>query len=228
MPSHETVAAFVLAALLVLIVGMGLEDGPSPDLTGIAEQFNGTVYKISEERIMVSSRVSGINHSMTLIAVPLNLTLNSENGTKLNMTSSSSFVRGKQQYVLEFGTNVTGTVSFEVPFQGQRFVSLMKESGPVKVILPRGYTTGDRLLGIPMPTPDLMAEVDNHTVLIWNAADRDRTIDITFYILRAPYILTSTFILLGVFGLFLAVDYYMFARRMREIRELAEKGELHR
>jgi hypothetical protein len=46
--------------------------------------------------------------------------------------------------------------------------------------------------------------------------------------LRAPYILTSTFILLGVFGLFLVVDYYMFARRMREIRELAEKGELHR
>jgi hypothetical protein len=187
-----------------------------------AGEFNGTVYQLSENQVAVTRAVHGTALNLTLPSKAENMALRDEKGEEVGFNASYQFWRGEYLYTLTFEGNVSGNLSYGMPYHGQEFLLLTKESGPVRIILPPGYTTGDRILGIARPTPDEVIE-DGSMALTWHNLTADQLIDVSYYRKEAPQSLKRILVILAAAALALALEYYLSIRKLRAVREETEK-----
>jgi len=187
-----------------------------------AGEFNGTVYQLSENQLAVTRAVQGMALNLSLPAKADDMALRDQKGEEVDFNASYIFWRGDYLYTLTFERNVSGNLSYVLPHHGQEFLLLTKENCPVRIILPPGYTTGDRILGIARPTPDEVIE-DSSMALTWHNLTTDQLIDVSYYRNEAPQSLKRILVILAAAALALALEYYLSIRKLRAVREEAEK-----
>ena len=186
-----------------------------------AAEFNGTTYRLSPTQVQVIQPINASSFNLTLHEKAGDLVFVGSDGLEVGVNSSYSYWGGEHKYKIDFGRNVTGDLVYNMPYQGQQFILPLKESGPVRVILPPGYTTGDRILGIARPQPDQVTADKNGTALTWT--NPGQIIEVGYYKEKAPETLKRIFALLVVMAAILLLEYYASIRRLRAISREAEK-----
>ncbi|MGB9902790.1 DUF5803 family protein [Methanothrix sp.] len=202
--SDRAVLFALAASLLILTSG-----SRSIDLN------NATVVDLAGGRAMIEQPVSGKTFNITAIARIENISLMSDSHA-VRCSVDESFWRGVYRYRIAAEEVVSGLLRYEVPMRGQQFVSPVILNGTVVVMIPEGYTTGARALGIPRPEPYEIIE-GNRTVVVWRL-ERDSIVEVGFYRNDAPQILGYFFVLLLAAGIFLAAGYYSSIRRLEAMR----------
>jgi len=186
-----------------------------------AGEFNGTIYRLSSTQVQVTQPVNASIYNLTLHEKAGDLVFIGSDGLETAVNSSYSYWTGEHKYKIDFGGNVTGDLVYTIPYQGQQFILPLKESHPVKVILPPGYTTGDHILGIARPQPDQIMADKNGTELTWN--NPGLIIDVGYYQENAPDTLKKIFALLAAMAVIVLLEYYASIKRLRAISKEAEK-----
>jgi hypothetical protein len=188
-----------------------------------AEEFNGTTYRLGLNEAKVTVPVNASKLNLTLSEKTDNITLLDRNNQSVPINSSYLFWRGSHIYSLTFGRNVTGELVYSVPQQGQQFILPLRDTGAVRIILPPGYTTGNRFLGIANPAPDEFREDKAGSVLTWYNTTQIPYIEVNYYRSNALQALMIIFGIMGLAGIALLVEYYLSIRKLRAIREEEER-----
>jgi hypothetical protein len=192
-----------------------------------AEEFNGTTYRLGLSQMEVTVPVNASRLNLTLHQEASNLTLLDTGGRMVGINSSYSFWRGDHNYNIVFEKHVFGELIYSMPHQGQQFILPLQDDGPVRVILPPGYATGNHILGIARPDPDEISADKGGMMLTWKNASRYQIIEVSYYQENAPEALMKIFAVLIVAGVLLLIEYYASIRKLRAIREDAErKGKI--
>lgn len=187
-----------------------------------AEEFNGTTYNLSLSDMVVTQHINGTSFNVTINQKTDNISLLTPDGKERVINSSYSYWRGDNIYRVDFEKQVTGNLVYTVPHLGQQFILPLRDNGSVRVILPPGYTTGDRILGIARPDPDKVTMDKNETVLTWNNPP-GQVIEVDYYKETAPEALKRIFGLLAIMAVILLLEYYASIRKLRTISREAEK-----
>ena len=207
--------ALAIAALMALaVLSQGQPDG-----------FNGTIYRLGSDHVEVIQPVDASGINLTLQTKADNLTLLDKEGKQVGFNSTYLFWRGSHIYSIAFERHVRGDLVYFMPQQGQQFILPLDEAGQVRIILPPGYTTGDRILGIARPTPDEFQADDAGDMLTWRNTSGYQFIEVNYYRENAPQALMKIFGILVGTALILLAEHYVSIRRLRTIREDAEKSE---
>lgn len=187
-----------------------------------AEEFNGTTYNLSLSDMVVTQHINGTSFNVTINQKTDNISLLTPDGKERVINSSYSYWRGDNIYRVDFDKQVTGDLVYTVPHLGQQFILPLRDNGSVRVILPPGYTTGDRILGIARPNPDKVTMDKNKTVLTWNNPP-GQVIEVDYYKETAPEALKRIFGLLAIMAVILLLEYIASIRKLRTISRDAEK-----
>ncbi len=190
---------------------------------GCAADFNGTTYHLGQKEVEVIQPVNASKLNLTLSEKTENITLLDENGGHAGLNSSYLFWRGNHIYSLNFGRHVSGDLIYTMPQQGQQFILPLEASSPVRIILPQGYTTGDRILGIARPSPDEFHSDDAGTILTWHNTSQIQYIEVSYYRKNAMQALMTIFAILAMAAIALLIEYYVSMRRLRSLRKDEEK-----
>lgn len=188
-----------------------------------AEEFNGTTYRIGLSWVEVSQPVNASRLNLSTYEPAANITLLDEGGKVVSINSSYTFWRGNHNYNIAFEKHVSGKLIYSIPHQGQQFVLPLQDSGPVRVILPPGYATGNHILGIARPDPDEIRVDKGGMMLTWQNTSRYQIIEVSYYQEKAPEALMRVFAVLVVAAVILLIEYYASIRKLRAIREDVEK-----
>lgn len=218
------------AVLIILFMSISLTDAIHDQLNGTVgyehlngtmawEQFNGTMYWLSTRDVLVEMPASGGRKNLTVMVKANNFTMHNADGRIIPLNISSSFWQGAYTYQIKFDDNASGILRFHIPGQGQQFVSPMRGGDLMKIVLPEGFTTGERLLGIARPDPDQIEVVQGRTVLTWMNSSSRRFVEVGFYRETAPLYLKMAFTVIGFLALLVAFEYYYSIRRLRALRE---------
>jgi hypothetical protein len=183
-----------------------------------AAQFNGTTYHLGQKEATVVVPVNSSKLNLTLLEKTENITLLDENGKSVSINSSYQFWRGDHIYSLIFMEHVKGELIYTLPLQGQQFILPLKDEGQVRIILPKGYTTGERTLGIARPSPDEFLINDTGNVLTWYNTSGISYIEVNYYKNNAPNALMMIFAILGAVGVVLIVRYYNSNKRLKDMK----------
>ena len=126
-------------------------------------QFNGTTYHLGEKEVQVIVPVNASQINLTISEKTANMTLFDETGKNVSFNSSYRFWRGDNIYSLVFERPITGRLIYTMHLQGQQFILPIRDHSSVRIILPAGFTTGERGLGIarPQPPPNPVNSVDH-------------------------------------------------------------------
>ncbi len=188
-----------------------------------AEEFNGTTYRLALSQMEVVLPVNASSVNLTLHETASNMSLLDEGGKEVAINSSYSFWRGDHKYSVVFEKHILGKLIYFMPYQGQQFILPLSDSGPVRVILPPGYSTGNHILGIARPEPDEIRADKSGMVLTWHNTSRYQIIEVGYYQEKAPDALMRIFAVLVVAALILLIEYYASIRKLRSIREDVER-----
>ncbi|OPY46769.1 MAG: hypothetical protein A4E47_00486 [Methanosaeta sp. PtaU1.Bin028] len=192
----------------------------APNATVKEALFFTTIY-LDLERAVVEMPVNGTGYNLTTAIEAKNISL-TEGNRPVNLSIEAEYWRGVHTYRLNFNRTENAILRFEIAATGQQFISPVLTDGPLRVVLPAGYATGNRLMGIARPPPDrietLARPEGNRTALIWASAPA-RQVEVDFYSERAPRALLISMALLAVLALMVAVDYILAIRRMRDVRD---------
>lgn len=211
--------AIAFSVLCPAASSVNLNNTESQALNGSAdEDFNGTVYHLREQVIEVVTPVNSSRVNLTLPQKVDNITLYDENGLIVAINSSYRFWQGNSIYSLNFGRQVKGTLAYNLTSQGQQFVIAPREKGPVRIILPEGYTTGDRLLGIAWPPPNDVSDGDPGVTLTWNNTTKISYIEVNYYRKNAPVALKIVISILALAAIAILVQYHFSIKRLRASR----------
>ncbi len=195
-------------------------------VTASGAEFNGTIYHLGERQAEVTVPVNASKMNLTLPEKVESMTLTDDRGRSVTINSSYQFRQGDFIYSLDFGRSVKGNLSYNLTTQGQQFVLPIKDSRPVRIILPEGYATGDRLLGIARPPPDEISTGDAGSVLTWNNTTSISYIEVDYYRKNAPQALMIIISILALAALALLVQYYISIRKLRASRMMEEEEEI--
>jgi hypothetical protein len=187
-----------------------------------AEKFNGTTYRLSLDQMEVIRPINGSSFNLTLHEKAIDIGFQSSDGLMIGVNNSYSFWGGNHNYRITFDQRVAGDLVYTVPYHSQQLILPLMESSPVRVILPPGYTTGDRILGIARPDPDQIITDKNGTILTWN--NPGQILDVGYYKENAPDSLKKIFALIVAMAAILLLEYYASIRRLRAISKESEKG----
>ena len=196
-------------ALLVLIAICMISSGA---------QFNGTIYHLGEKEVQVIVPVNASQLNITLSEETENMTLYDEKGKNVTFNSSYQFQRGDYIYSLTFERPIKGRLIYTTHLQGQQFILPIRDPNPVRIILPEGFTTGERSLGIARPTPDEFVEDDSGSILTWNNTTQIPYIEVNYYRKSAPQALIIILAILALAGLVLLAQYYISIRKLKAAR----------
>ncbi|VVB71572.1 Uncharacterised protein [uncultured archaeon] len=192
-------------------------------LVSTGAEFNGTVYHLGSKEIEITKPINCSSLNLTLSYKTDNITLQDDLGRNVDINHSYVYWRGDYIYSLTFPHHVKGMLIYAMPSQGQQFILPLNEAGPVRIILPPGYTTGDRTLGIARPPPDLFWENDTGSILTWNNTTMVPYIEVSYYRSNAPVALMMIFAIMALAGIALLVEYYFSIRRLRSMSEHIEE-----
>lgn len=200
-----------------------VQNGTVVEHNGTADEaFNGTVYRL-DELVEVTVPINASQWNITLPEKVDNITLYDETGKIVAINSSYRFKQGKSIYSLDFGRHVKGKLVYNLTSQGQRFVISLQEKGPVRVILPEGYTTGERFMGIAWPSPYVIASEKGATTITWNNTTRISYIEVNYYRKNAPVALMIIISILALAAIALLIEYYSSIRKLRASRMQEEE-----
>ncbi len=181
--------------------------------------FNGTVYRLSEKNVQVTIPVNATHLNITLSDKAGNMTLIDGTGRPMNYSSSYQYWRGEHIYSLTFAGHVRGSLIYTTPISGQQFILPIQEKAAVRIILPQGYTTGERTLGIARPDPDEQIEDANGTALTWYNTTNIPYIEVNYYRRSAPQAMFIIFSIMILAGAVLFIQYYLSTLRLKKSSE---------
>jgi hypothetical protein len=181
-------------------------------------QFNGTTYHLGEREALITVPVNTSQLNITLSEKTDNMTLFDESGKNVTFNSSYRFWRGDHIYSLTFARPVTGRLVYTMRLQGQQFILPIRDHEPVRIILPAGFTTGERSLGVARPPPDEFVEDDSGSILTWNNTTQISYIEVNYYRRGAPQALMIILAILALTGLVLLAQYYTSMRKLKAAR----------
>ncbi len=192
------------------------------------DEFNGTLYSLGLKEVVVEQPVNASKLNLTLSQKTENITLLDQSGARVGFNSSYLFWRGDHIYSLNFDRNVIGKLIYTMPQQGQQFILPLRGGEPVRIILPPGYTTGNRILGIANPGPDDFQEGDSGSVLTWYNTSQIPYIEVSYYKNNALQALTKIFAIMALAAIVLLAEYYYSIRKLRSIRKDVEENARHK
>lgn len=119
----------------------------------------------------------------------------------INYTLTQEVVQGMKVINLEFKEPVTGFVAYTLRSSGdQSFTFVKPDSEFIRVVLPEGYVTGNRVFGIARPEPSSVTNDEKgRQTLLWISSkmgDREETIQVKYYIQSAPLLFSAAIIAL--------------------------------
>jgi len=185
--------------------------------------FNGITYILGEREVQVIVPVNASTLNLSLSDRAQNMTLLDGDGRQVEFNSSYRYWRGDHIYSLAFAGHVRGRLIYTIPSTGQQFILPIREKVPVRIVLPPGYTTGEKALGIASPEPDEFEELSGRTALTWNNTTAIPYIEVNYYRRSAPRALAIIFSILGLAGAMLLVQYYLSTRRLKRFAEDPER-----
>jgi hypothetical protein len=188
-----------------------------------AAQWNGTTYHLGEDDMQVTLPVIGREINLTLSDEAESMALFDERGKNVTFNSSYRFQRGDYIYSLSFDRSIQGRLVYTLGRQGQQFILPIRDPGPVRVVLPQGYTTGERSLGIARPEPDQFVDDPAGPILTWNNTTEIAYIEVNYYRRSAPLALAIILAILAVAGMVLLAQYYISIRKLKAARMEMEK-----
>ncbi len=181
-------------------------------------QFNGTTYHLGEKEALVTLPVNASQLNVTLWEKTENMMLFDESGKNVTFNSSYQFQRGDYIYSLTFDRPIKGRLIYNMSLQGQQFILPISDHLPVRIILPEGFTTGERSLGIARPPPDEFVEDNSGSILTWNNTTQISYIEVNYYRRSAPQALMIILGILALTGLVLLAQYFASIRKLKEAR----------
>ena len=185
--------------------------------------FNGTTYWLGPSQVEVVQPINASKFELILTNEADNISMIDSTGQALEINSSYSFWRGDHIYNLDFGQQVSGNLTYILPHKGQQFILSLKHNDPVRIVLPLGYATGERLLGTANPYPDELGEEDGRITLTWLNTSKYQMIEVSYYEEKAPFAVKIIFAILATLAFGLLVEYYLSMKRLRKIRDETEK-----
>ncbi|WP_255334324.1 DUF5803 family protein [Methanosarcina sp. KYL-1] len=135
--------------------------------------------------------------------------------------------RGIKVINLEFEEPVTGFIAYTLEVPGtQNFLVMKPDSEFIRVVLPEGYSTGNRVFGIPRPSPsDISFDEQGRQTLMWISSEmgeREETIQVKYYPETAPIYFFSAIIALLSGSVLVLVHYSRNKRELEQVREVFE------
>lgn len=155
---------------------------------------------------------------------------NSSNVSEMNHTLTQDVVQGMKVVNLEFNESVTGFIAYTLETPGTQSFSFMKpDSEFIRVVLPEGYVTGNRVFGIARPAPtNTTFDEKGRQNLLWISSEmgeREEAIQVKYYIESAPVYFFAAIIVL-LFGVVLVLSRY--SRSKKELESVREIFELEK
>lgn len=187
-----------------------------------AGEFNGTTYRLTAEQLVVTQPIDASRLNLTLPEKAVNISLLDFAGRNAGFKESYTFWKGDYIYSLKFDKHILGKLVYILPHSGQKLILPLTENKDIRIILPPGYTTGDRFFGIATPDPDSIKTDKDVAELTWLNASADEVISVSYYKSSAPEIVKIVFMMVAVASLVLLAEYYVSIRRLRAVRK---KGE---
>ncbi len=144
-------------------------------------------------------------------------------GMNISFNVTSEPIFGRRYIRIDFSSVFSGYVAF-TQSDGQDFIRTTVENKSVRVVLPPGYTTGSRFLGIPNPEPDnITVDTPGRHVLIWNDPYPFQ-ISVKYYNEGALMLLYYFSIVLIISFALICLYYYLTIRSLKKKRNLIEKS----
>ncbi|WP_239451408.1 DUF5803 family protein [Methanosarcina horonobensis] len=155
---------------------------------------------------------------------------NNSNVSDINYTLTQDIVRSMKVVNLEFEEPVTGFIAYTLETPGtQSFTFMRPDSEFIRVVLPEGYVTGNRVFGIARPEPsDTSFDEKGRQTLLWISSkmgDREEAIQVKYYTESAPMYFFAAIIAL-LFGVAMVLSRY--SRSKKELESVREIFELEK
>ena len=131
---------------------------------------------------------------------------------------------------LEFKEPITGFIAYTIAVPAtQSFAFIRPDSEFIRVILPPGYVTGNRIFGIARPTPSNVSfDEKGRQNLLWISSklgERDEAIQVKYYSQSAPLLFLCAIVALLI-GVVLVLFFY--SRSKRELESVKGIFELEK
>jgi hypothetical protein len=158
---------------------------------------------------------------------------NGNNVSYKNYTLTQDVSMGMKVINLEFEENVTGFIAYTLDTPGtQSFTFVKPDSEFIRVVLPEGYVTGNRVFGIARPAPsNTTFDEKGRQNLLWISSkmgEREEAIQVKYYIESAPIYFFAAIVAL-LFGVAVVLSRYSRSRKelesVRGIFELEKEYE---
>lgn len=154
-----------------------------------------------------------------------------ENGTSNVSHNLTEEVSQSMRVInLEFNESVTGFIAYTLKTPGtQSFTFIKPDSEYIRVVLPEGYVTGNRVFGIPRPEPaNISFDKNGRQTLLWISSkmgEREEVIQVKYYTETAPlYFLAAIVVLLFGVGIILL----RYSRSKKELESVRDVLDLER
>lgn len=150
--------------------------------------------------------------------------------SNINYTLTQEISQNMRVLNLEFAEPITGFIAYSIEVPGtQSFAFIRPDSLFIRVVLPPGYVTGNRIFGIARPMPsNTSLDAQGRQNLLWissNPGEKDEAIQVKYYSQSAPLLFLGAIIALLI-GVGLVLFYY--SRSRRELESVKGIFELER
>ncbi len=224
----------IILGILLLILAAGCI---SPEVqTGVPQQYelpglnNTTIYYLNISFIQVVDSVTNATSVQFFLGDSGEMDFRNPvavdySGKNVTFNASRGAIFGKSYARFDFNSPFSGFVAY-TQSDGQDFTRTLTENKSIRVVLPAGYTTGSRFLGIAQPEPDSIAfDSSGREVLIWkNPYPADKLISVKYYKTSALKALFYLFISLLIAAFIIFSYYKLSIRALKKKRDLIEKG----
>ncbi|AKB73311.1 hypothetical protein MSLAZ_0050 [Methanosarcina lacustris Z-7289] len=178
--------------------------------------------------------------NFVLLAEPANETVassstfmrlsNSSNVSALNYTLTQEIAQNMKVINLEFEEPVTGFIAYTLNIPGTQSFAFMKpDSEFIRVVLPKGFITGNRIFGIARPDSyDTSFDEEGRQTLLWISSkmgEREEAIQVKYYAESAPMYFFAAIVAL-LFGVVMVLSRY--SRSKKELESVRGIFELEK
>lgn len=194
------------------------------------ESFGGSPEKVPIENLVLL--VEPANATEADLETFLELSERTEL-SDINYTLTKETRRNMRVINLDFEENVTGFIAYTLKMPGtQNFAVMRPASEFIRVVIPEGYATGNRVFGIPRPEPYSTEEDElGRQTLLWIASEmdeREQTIQVKYYRESSTLYFFAAIVAL-IFGVVMVFVHYSRSKKellkVREIFELEKEYE---
>ncbi|MCC4766128.1 hypothetical protein FXW07_05710 [Methanosarcina sp. DH1] len=145
----------------------------------------------------------------------------------INYTLTQEVTQGMKVINLEFKEPVTGFIAYTLDNSGEQSFTFVKpDSEFIRVVLPEGYVTGNRVFGIARPEPlSVTYDEKERQTLLWISSkmgDREETIQVKYYTQSAPLLFSAAIIALLCGVGFVLLHYVKSKRELEAVRGILD------